>query len=48
MNITYYKIRLCNGIICTFKCTTPRQKFHIMCELIRTNYELLDTATVTL
>lgn len=46
MGITYYKIRLGNGIICTFKCKTPRQKFHIMCELIRTNYELLDIITV--
>lgn len=46
MSITYYKIRFGNGIICTFKCTTPLQKFHLMCELIRTNYELIDTITV--
>jgi hypothetical protein len=47
MEITYYKIKLGGGIICTFRCTTPRQKFNLMCELIRTNYELLDAVTVT-
>lgn len=46
MGITYYKIRLGNGIICTFKCTAPLQKFHVICEIIRTNYELLDVITV--
>lgn len=48
MEITYYKIKLGCGIICTFRCTTPIQKFNIMCELICTNYELLDTVTLTL
>ena len=47
MEITYYKIKLGCGIICAFRCTTPRQKFNLMCELIRTNYELLDAVTVT-
>ena len=47
MEITYYKIKLGCGIICIFRCTTPRQKFNLMCELIRTNYELLDAITVT-
>lgn len=46
MGITYYKIKFDCGIICTFKCTTPHQKFHVMCEIIRTNYELLDVITV--
>ena len=46
MTITYYKIKLPCGVVCTFKCTTPRQKFHIMCELVRTNYELIETVDV--
>lgn len=47
MAITYYKIKLGCGIVCTFRCTTPRQKFKLMCELTRTGYELLSITTVT-
>ena len=46
MNATYYKIKLPCGVICTFKCFTPRQKMYLMCELLKTNYELLETVEV--
>ena len=46
MAITYYKIKLPCGVICTFRCNTPRQNLYLMCELITTNYELLETVTI--
>ena len=46
MAITYYKIKLECGVICTFRCTTPRQKLYILSQLMNSNYQLIDSVTV--
>ena len=46
MAITYYKIKLECGAICTFRCTTPRQKLYIMEQLMNSNCKLIDSVTV--